>query len=503
MGELMLGVADWEEWLGETQPKGPRRSEREEKYLWAMLRVLDKESAGEERRLKVKQKKVVAKARKRMGVGKNQPSILDIMKSRASRVVPQPTSRAVPQPLPAQVQARAVPQPTSGAVPQPLPAQAQARAVPQLIQTQAPTQADQAEQPHTLAHPISQPQESSEAFARIGLVPDEVGPKKLKTGEHNQQPRPAVEPLLGVVRGVRGVQVVKSEVEGGGCVNTQTGSVSVAGSQSNTVVKANGEGGSSVNTQTGSVSVAGSQSNTVIKAIGEGGSSVNTQTGSVSVAGSQSNIVQTDASMESRRMNVKPDASVVRTGSSVEIDARMIETVVSENDASVVDCVKYEKTECVQPSVCVQTAGRAGRSQTGSSNDKTPSILVAGRSIRAKFKLSKIEGGRFSLKVNSTEKKEGPVMEGEYENDSDRVPISKSFENIENTVHARNKFRGENNTFNNIELIIKTPKRKKENTVAKLVCRFSDSACNLPGVEFCDESPAKRRRLWGQGGQGH
>jgi hypothetical protein len=302
---------------------------------------------------------------------------------------------------------------------------------------------------------------------------------------------------------VRGVQVVKSEVEGGGCVNTQTGSVSVAGSQSNTVVKANGEGGSSVNTQTGSVSVAGSQSNTVIKAIGEGGSSVNTQTGSVSVAGSQSNIVQTDASMESRRMNVKPDASVVRTGSSVEIDARMIETVVSENDASVVDCVKYEKTECVQPSVCVQTAGRAGRSQTGSSNDKTPSILVAGRSIRAKFKLSKIEGGRFSLKVNSTEKKEGPVMEGEYENDSDRVPISKSFENIENTVHARNKFRGENNTFNNIELIIKTPKRKKENTVAKLVCRFSDSACNLPGVEFCDESPAKRRRLWGQGGQGH
>jgi hypothetical protein len=475
MGELMLGVADWEEWLGETQPKGPRRSEREEKYLWAMLRVLDKESAGEERRLKVKQKKVVAKARKRMGVGKNQPSILDIMKSRASRVVPQPTSRAVPQPLPAQVQARAVPQPTSGAVPQPLPAQAQARAVPQLIQTQAPTQADQAEQPHTLAHPISQPQESSEAFARIGLVPDEVGPKKLKTGEHNQQPRPAVEPLLGVVRGVRGVQVVKSEVEGGGCVNTQTGSVSVAGSQSNTVVKANGEGGSSVNTQTGSVSV----------------------------AGSQSNIVQTDASMESRRMNVKPDASVVRTGSSVEIDARMIETVVSENDASVVDCVKYEKTECVQPSVCVQTAGRAGRSQTGSSNDKTPSILVAGRSIRAKFKLSKIEGGRFSLKVNSTEKKEGPVMEGEYENDSDRVPISKSFENIENTVHARNKFRGENNTFNNIELIIKTPKRKKENTVAKLVCRFSDSACNLPGVEFCDESPAKRRRLWGQGGQGH
>jgi hypothetical protein len=45
--------------------------------------------------------------------------------------------------------------------------------------------------------PISPPQESSEAFARIGLVPtEEVSPKKLKTGER-QQPGPAVEPLLG------------------------------------------------------------------------------------------------------------------------------------------------------------------------------------------------------------------------------------------------------------------------------------------------------------------
>ena len=83
MGELMLGVAGWEEWLGEEQHMGPRRSEREEKYLWAMLRVVDKQSAGEEKRLKTKQKKVVAKARMRMGVGKDQPSILDTLKSKA------------------------------------------------------------------------------------------------------------------------------------------------------------------------------------------------------------------------------------------------------------------------------------------------------------------------------------------------------------------------------------------------------------------------------------
>ena len=59
-------------------------------------------------------------------------------------------------------------------------------------------------------------------------------------------------------------QLKPSQERGEGCVNTQTGSVSVAGSQSNIVSKDNGEGGSSVNTQTGSVSVAGSQSNIVI-----------------------------------------------------------------------------------------------------------------------------------------------------------------------------------------------------------------------------------------------
>jgi hypothetical protein len=49
----------------------------------------------------------------------------------------------------------------------------------------------------TILQPISPPQESSEAFARIGLVPtEEVSPKKLKIGE-SQQPGPAVEPLLG------------------------------------------------------------------------------------------------------------------------------------------------------------------------------------------------------------------------------------------------------------------------------------------------------------------
>ena len=159
-------------------------------------------------------------------------------------------------------------------------------------------------------------------------------------------------------------------------------------------------------------------------------------------------------------------------------------------------------TECVQSIECVQTSVLARSSQTGSSTSETPSIQVAGRNIRARFKLSKIEGGRFSLKMNSTEKKVGPVKEGVYlndENGSDRISFSKT---LKNTLPARDEIRGENQTFNNIE-IVKTPKRKNEHTVSKLVHKFSASACNLPGVDISGESPAKRRRLWGQGGQGH
>jgi hypothetical protein len=55
---------------------------------------------------------------------------------------------------------------------------------------------DKTDRRKALTHPISQPEKCSEAIARIGLVPDGVGPKKLKIGE-NHRPGPAVEPLLG------------------------------------------------------------------------------------------------------------------------------------------------------------------------------------------------------------------------------------------------------------------------------------------------------------------
>ena len=57
---------------------------------------------------------------------------------------------------------------------------------------------------------------------------------------------------------------VPSIMVGEGCVNTHTGSVSVAGSQSNIVLQDSVEGGSCANTHTGSVSVADSQSNIIL-----------------------------------------------------------------------------------------------------------------------------------------------------------------------------------------------------------------------------------------------
>ena len=69
----MEGVEEWEDWSGNQQDVFPRRSEREEKYLWAMLRILDKESASIAKRALVKKKKAVDTARKRMGATKSQP----------------------------------------------------------------------------------------------------------------------------------------------------------------------------------------------------------------------------------------------------------------------------------------------------------------------------------------------------------------------------------------------------------------------------------------------
>ena len=77
LAELSVGVAEWEEWQGEEVHHFPKRTEREEKYLWAMLRIIDKELAREEKKMQAKKDRVVANARKKMGADRKQPSILE------------------------------------------------------------------------------------------------------------------------------------------------------------------------------------------------------------------------------------------------------------------------------------------------------------------------------------------------------------------------------------------------------------------------------------------
>jgi hypothetical protein len=210
------------------------------------------------------------------------------------------------------------------------------------------------------------------------------------------------------------------------------------------------------------------------------------------------NIVQPDASMETTKC-VKTYVSEANSEaimmSSPECNTRQVRSEASVGVNKM--CVQSDDIQ----SVCVQTAGRAGTSLSSSNTEKTSSILVAGRSksIRAKYELSNLEGGKFNLKINSSSRKEGTEKEGKCVSGSD----SQNVQNIQNIhssfPYSRDEFRGENGkTFNNI-IVVKTPKRKKQNTVSKLVCKFSGGTKNLPE----GESPAKRRRLWGQGGQGH
>ena len=149
--------------------------------------------------------------------------------------------------------------------------------------------------------------------------------------------------------------------------------------------------------------------------------------------------------------------------------------------------------ECVQtgPSVqpvhltgseeCVQPCGGGGQetnvkktNQVNPSTVEKPSIQVAGRNIRARFSLSKIEGGKFSLKLNNTEQRklEGVSVDLSGEPDS---ASSSSYKPtfLNSSTHAKSEIhKGGNETlfFNNIE-ITKTPKLK---TKIEIICGKSN-----------------------------
>ena len=88
IASLTEGVATWEEWGAEQTETGVapvrKRSDREEKFLWSMLVCLDKEAAKEQRKADMKKLRKVNQARKRMGAGKHQPSIIEQLKRNES-----------------------------------------------------------------------------------------------------------------------------------------------------------------------------------------------------------------------------------------------------------------------------------------------------------------------------------------------------------------------------------------------------------------------------------
>ena len=150
--------------------------------------------------------------------------------------------------------------------------------------------------------------------------------------------------------------------------------------------------------------------------------------------------------------------------------------------------------ECVQPcggnekeTVMLKPTG------ANLSTEKSQPIQVAGRKYRAKFSLSNIEGGKFSLKLN----KENRIIQDKFplnvsgESDSqDSSSIKPSF--YQASTHAMSEPNEGNETlsfFNNIK-VTQTPKRKS--SVANLTGIISDNTNILPGII---ESPAKKKRV--------
>ena len=74
-----------EDWGAEQTETGVvpirKRSDREEKFLWSMLVCLDREAAKEQRKSDMKKLRKVNQARKRMGAGKHQPRMIELLKS--------------------------------------------------------------------------------------------------------------------------------------------------------------------------------------------------------------------------------------------------------------------------------------------------------------------------------------------------------------------------------------------------------------------------------------
>ena len=85
ISELTRGADTWVEWVEEEEEEqASRRSDKEERWLWARLDECDREQAKVEKLNNWKKGKKIAKARKKMGVSSSQPSIQESVARRAA-----------------------------------------------------------------------------------------------------------------------------------------------------------------------------------------------------------------------------------------------------------------------------------------------------------------------------------------------------------------------------------------------------------------------------------
>ena len=101
--ELVGGLETWEDWNeldGVEDPQKYTRTEKEEKYLWARLEELDKEMHKSELRQQAKKQRVITKARKKMGAGKRQPSIHQMIEKMSGKPASQmPAKPTIQKPI--------------------------------------------------------------------------------------------------------------------------------------------------------------------------------------------------------------------------------------------------------------------------------------------------------------------------------------------------------------------------------------------------------------------
>ena len=92
--QQLEGCGEWEEW--EPEPPIPIRSSAEERKLWTVLDEIDRMDAKAAKSKLKKEAGRVVKARAKMGAGRGQPGIRDMMNGKASKSSGSGTKPTIP-----------------------------------------------------------------------------------------------------------------------------------------------------------------------------------------------------------------------------------------------------------------------------------------------------------------------------------------------------------------------------------------------------------------------